>query len=53
MPAATRILKPLTDQLKGNLKPVAAVCWTAEMQAAFVAAKAYRYKSKDNLNGSM
>ncbi len=53
MPAPARILKPLTDQLKGNPKPAAAIRWTAEMQAAILAAKAYRYKSKDNLNGFM
>jgi hypothetical protein len=40
IPAATRILKPLTDQLKGGPKPVAAIPWTADMQAAFSAAKA-------------
>ncbi len=40
VPAAALILKPLTDQLKGNPKPAAAVRWTAETQAAFVAAKA-------------
>ncbi len=28
--AVSRILKSLTDQLKGNPKPSAAVCWTAE-----------------------
>jgi hypothetical protein len=39
LPAAARILKPLTDQLNGNPKPAAAVRWTAETQAAFVAAK--------------
>ncbi len=39
MPATARILKPLTDQLKGNPKPTAAVRWTTETQAAFVAAK--------------
>jgi hypothetical protein len=40
VPAAACILKPLTDQLKGNLKPAATVCWTAAAQAAFEAAKA-------------
>jgi hypothetical protein len=40
MPAAACILKPLSGQLKGNLKPAAAVCWMAERQAAFAAAKA-------------
>jgi hypothetical protein len=40
VPAVACILKPLTDQLKGNPKPAATVCWTAVMQAAFEAAKA-------------
>jgi cleavage and polyadenylation specificity factor subunit 1 len=40
IPAAARILKPLTDQLKGGPKPAAAIPWTADMQAAFAAAKA-------------
>ncbi len=40
MPTAARILKPLTDQLKGNPKPAAIVRWTIETQVAFGAAKA-------------
>jgi hypothetical protein len=40
IPATARILKPLTDQLKGGPKPAAAILWTAYMQAAFSAAKA-------------
>jgi hypothetical protein len=32
VPAAPHILKPLTDQLKGNHKPSAALFWTAKMQ---------------------
>ncbi len=34
IPAAARILKPLTDQLKGGPKPPPANPWTADMQAA-------------------
>jgi cleavage and polyadenylation specificity factor subunit 1 len=40
VPTAARILKPLTDQLKGNPKPAAVVRWTIETQVAFGAAKA-------------
>jgi hypothetical protein len=40
IPAAARILKPLTNQLKGGPKPAAAIPWTADMQAAFSVAKA-------------
>ncbi len=40
VPASACILKPLTDQLKGNLKPTATVCWNATTQVAFEAAKA-------------
>jgi hypothetical protein len=40
IPAAARILKPLTNPLKGGPKPAAAIPWTADMQAAFSAAKA-------------
>ncbi len=35
VPAAARILKPLTDQLMGSPKPAAAITCTPEMQAAF------------------
>jgi hypothetical protein len=37
IPAAAHILKPLTDQLKGGLKPAASIPWTEAMQAAFQA----------------
>jgi hypothetical protein len=40
IPAATHILKPLTDQLKGAPKPAASIPWMEAMQAAFAAAKA-------------
>jgi hypothetical protein len=40
IPAAARILKPLTDQLKGGPKPPPAIPWTADMQGAFSVAKA-------------
>jgi len=40
IPAAARILKPLTDKLKGSPKPKAAVVWTADMETAFKTAKA-------------
>jgi hypothetical protein len=33
------ILKPLTDQLKENLKLTAAILWTSSMQSAFEKAK--------------
>jgi hypothetical protein len=38
IPAATHILKPLMDQLKGGPKPAASIPWTEVMQAAFAAA---------------
>jgi hypothetical protein len=34
VPAATKILRPLTDLLKGGLKATAAVVWTPEMEEA-------------------
>ena len=45
VPAAARILKPLTDQLQGSPKPTAAVTWTDAMQSAFKEAKAALTKS--------
>jgi hypothetical protein len=40
VPAAAKILRPLTDLLKGSLKATAAVAWTPEMEKAFADAKA-------------
>ncbi len=40
VPAAARILKPLTDVLRGSPGPFTAVEWSEEMAAAFAAAKA-------------
>jgi hypothetical protein len=40
VPAAAKILQPLTDLLKGGLKATAAVAWTPEMEKAFADAKA-------------
>jgi hypothetical protein len=40
VPAAAKILRPLTDSLKGGLKATAAVVWTPEMEKAFADAKA-------------
>jgi hypothetical protein len=45
VPAAAYILKPLTDQLKGNPKPTAAVLWTSSMQFAFEKAKTFLEES--------
>lgn len=39
VPAAARILKPLTDQLQGSPRPSAVLQWTASMLEAFAAAK--------------
>jgi cleavage and polyadenylation specificity factor subunit 1 len=35
LPSAARILRPLTDALRGGAKPSAAVDWTPAMQSAF------------------
>ncbi len=40
VPAAAKILRPLTDSLKGGLKATAAVVWTPEMKRAFADDKA-------------
>jgi transposase InsO family protein len=39
VPAAAKLLRPLTDSLKGSPKPTAAVEWTAELEKAFASAK--------------
>jgi hypothetical protein len=39
IPAAVKILQPLTDSLKGGLKATASVEWTSEMERAFIDAK--------------
>ena len=39
MPAAARMLRPLTDTLQGGPAAKAAVPWTAEMVAVFAACK--------------
>jgi transposase InsO family protein len=39
VPAAARLLKPLTDALQGGLKPSSKLEWTSAMDAAFSAAK--------------
>ncbi len=40
VPATAKILRPLTDLLKGGLKATTAVAWTPEMEKAFADAKA-------------
>jgi transposase InsO family protein len=40
VPAAAHLLRPLTDALKGGLKPAAPLTWTEEMKTAFEASKA-------------
>jgi hypothetical protein len=45
VPAAARLLKPLTNQLKSGPKLAAAIPWTAKMQSAFAAAKAALIRS--------
>jgi hypothetical protein len=40
LPKAAKILKPLTDSLRGSLKPTDSLLWSQEMSAAFAAAKA-------------
>ncbi len=40
VPAAAKILQPLTDLLKGGLKATVVVEWTSEMEKAFSDAKA-------------
>jgi hypothetical protein len=40
VPAAAKILQPLTDSLKGGLKATAAVAWTPEMETVSADAKA-------------
>ena len=40
VPAAAKILRPLTDSLRGSPKATAAVDWSADMERAFADAKA-------------
>jgi hypothetical protein len=40
LPGLARTLLPLTDALKGGVKGASIVLWTADMVAAFTAAKA-------------
>ncbi len=40
VPSAARILKPLTDVLRGSPGPTTALEWSEDMEAAFAAAKA-------------
>jgi hypothetical protein len=40
LPAAAHMLRPLTDALRGGLKPAAQITWTEEMQKAFGDVKA-------------
>jgi transposase InsO family protein len=40
VPAAARLVRPLTDALQGDLKPQSKIAWSAAMQSAFDAAKA-------------
>ncbi len=40
VPARVKILRPLTDSLKGGLKAIVTVEWTLEMERAFADAKA-------------
>jgi RNase H-like domain found in reverse transcriptase len=39
VPAAARIVKPLTDALQGGLRPHSLLTWSSEMSAAFEAAR--------------
>jgi Reverse transcriptase (RNA-dependent DNA polymerase) len=40
VPAAAKLLKPLTDALQGGLQPQTKVLWSEAMESAFAAAKA-------------
>jgi hypothetical protein len=40
VPAAAKIVKPLTDALQGGLRPQHKIQWSEEQQQAFLAAKA-------------
>jgi hypothetical protein len=40
VPAAAKIVKPLTDALQGGLRPQHKIQWSVEQQQAFLAAKA-------------
>ncbi len=45
VPAAAKILRPLTDSQKGGLKATSAVVWTPEMEKAFADPKAALFKT--------
>jgi hypothetical protein len=40
VPAAAKVVRPLTDALQGSLRPQAKIQWSTEQQQAFLAVKA-------------